>query len=115
MNAGAAEPLHAEQDAFQPARLMGEGAADVRAAEVVGNGDYLLSPVTGQRLYRPFRHAAFLGGPGGCLGNAVFLAQHVVGHLVHTDRVCLHVLFIIGTFGHPDIDNGQLQGGVGVR
>ena len=109
VDAGSAESLHAQQDAFQPAGLVGEGPADHGAAEVVDDGGYLLGELPGQRFDRPFRDAAFLGSPFRRLGNAVFLAQDVVFDLVHADGVGLDIFFIAGAFLYPDIDDGQLQ------
>ena len=98
VDAGAAEALHAEEDAFQAAGLMGERPADERTAEVVDDGGYFLGELPGQRFDGPFRHAAFLRGPFRRLGDAVFLAQDVVLDLVHAHGVGLDIFLVPGAF-----------------
>ncbi len=115
MHARPAKALHAQEDAFQPAGFVRVGAAEGRAAEVVDDRGGVLGELPGQRLDGPLGHAALLRGPLGGLRYAVLvLAQHVVGHLVHAHGVGRDVVLVPGALGQPHIDDGQLQGGVGV-
>ena len=83
VNAGAAQSLHTEQDAFQAGRFVGVRAAGHGAAEVMGDGCCLGCKIPGQCFDSPFGDAALLGSPLRGLGYAVFLAEDVIFNLVH--------------------------------
>ena len=58
----------------------------------------------------------FLEAHSGVFGNAVFVLAEDVGlDLVHAHRVGLDVFLVPGALGQPHVDDGQLQGRVGVR
>ena len=68
-----------------------------------------------QRLDRPCRNSALRGGPLGCLRNAVFLAQDVVGDLVHAYGMGPDIFLVLGIFREPRVNDGELQRRIGIR
>ena len=78
------------------------------------DGGYFLGELSGEGFNRPFRDAAFLGSPFRRLGNAVLFAQDIIFDFVQTYRMGLDIIFILGAFFDPDINNGQLEGRIGI-
>ena len=113
--AGTAQTLHGQQNAFQSGRFMRIGTSDIRTAEIMGDGNGFLGPISGQGFDGPFGDAAFLGSPFRGLGYAVFIfTQDIVLHLFKTDGMGLNIFLIVGAFFDPGVDDGQLHGGIGI-
>ena len=112
--AGLAQPLHAEEVGLQAGRLVGVGAANVRAAVEVDDGGYLPGPFLGERFDGPLGDAALGRSPFRGLGDTVLAAQHVVLELVEAHYVGRHVLLVVRPFDHPGVGDGKVQRGVGV-
>ena len=74
----------------------------------------LLGPLAGQSLDGPHVDPALFGRPLRCFGYAVLFAQHIGFDLIDAHGVGGHVFMIKGVFGEPDVEDGQLHGGIGV-
>ena len=114
VDAGAAQALHAEEDTFEARGFVGKRSANKTAAEIVGDRGGLGAELASQRLDGPFWHPALGRSPLRSLGDAVFLAEDVVGDLVHADGMGLDVFLVVGALGQPHVDDRQLQCGIGV-
>ena len=78
-------------------------------AEIVGDGCGLGPEFAGKSLDCPDRHTAFGRGPFRGFRNIVLFSKDVISNLVHADRMGLYIFLVVGAFGQPHVDDGQLQ------
>ena len=111
VDAGLAQPLHRGQ-AHHDARPLDAGLVAAGAAVAVAPAagrqiDPLPAPFARQRAHVLGRHAGFLLLPFGRLGNAVLLADQIGLPGVESDRVGLHIVFVVEAFPDPHIGDGH--------
>ncbi len=109
-----APALHTEQAYLEACRLVAEARADVSATVAVADRNRVRTPVTCEVLDAIRRDAAFLCRPFGRLRHAILVAEHVVLKPVEALDVRFHVFLVVEAFGHPHVDDGQLERCVGV-
>src|SRR5210317_697772 len=93
---------------------MGVGTADKTAAKVVGNGGSLSGKLAGKGLDCPLRNPTLFGCPGRGFRNRIVFTQNVGKEFIGTGRMGAKILFVVEILRKPDMDYGELQGGVGI-